>query len=123
MPESLLVFIGGGLGSVFRFFTGKFFSMLIPGFPIATLISNISGSFILGFVFGFYSANAANKNAYLFFATGICGGYSTFSTFSLESLQLFQQGNYAAALLNIGLNFSLCLLFVLAGVFLSKLFH
>ena len=122
MPEILYVFFGGGIGSLLRYFTGKFFSSLIPLFPIATLISNISGSFILGLVFVFYSSKSLNNNGYLFLATGICGGYSTFSTFTLESMKFFQEGNISAGLLNIGLNLSLCLLSLVAGIFIARQF-
>ena len=79
------MFMGGGIGSAFRFFTGKIFSFIVPGFPLSTLISNVSCSLLRGFIFGFYSTQNISKNASLFFVTGICGGYSTFSTLTLEN--------------------------------------
>ena len=122
MPEVFFVFLGGGIGSLLRYFMSKIFSSIIPLFPFATLVSNISGAFILGFVFVFYSSKFLSGNSYLFFAVGICGGFSTFSTFTLDSLQLFQQGNISGGVLNIILNLVCCFVSIITGMFVAKLF-
>ncbi len=122
MREVFYVFIGGGIGSTLRFFTGKFFSSFIPTFPIGTLFSNVISTFILGLVFGLFSLKNINNNSYLFLATGICGGFSTYSTFTLESMNLIQSGNVSYGLINIGLNLILCFLSLAIGIAISKQF-
>ena len=122
MPELILVFVGGGIGSLLRFIAGKFFTILIPSFPIATLISNMSGAFVLGFAFAIYNSKNMSSNNYLFISTGICGGFSTFSSFTLDNFQLLQAGNYFAAIINICLNLSLSLITLMAGIFIAKFF-
>lgn len=98
MAECLFVGIGGFIGSVCRYLIG-----LIPlspsnGFPVKTLVINIAGAFAIGLI-----AAAAAKNAdispriVLFLKTGICGGFTTFSTFALEISDLIRGGSWAAA--------------------------
>lgn len=100
----LAVFLGGGIGSLMRFGIGK-----IPftnQFPLNTLISNIVACFLLGTIV--YSVKPQG-NWQLFLTVGICGGLSTFSTFSKETFDLFQSGNYAIALANILISVMACL--------------
>ena len=98
MAECLFVGIGGFIGSVCRYLIG-----LIPlspsnGFPVKTLVINVAGAFAIGLI-----AAAAAKNAdispriVLLLKTGICGGFTTFSTFALEISDLVRGGNWAAA--------------------------
>jgi CrcB protein len=98
-----LVFVGGGLGSVFRFFiskaTGYFFSF---SFPFATFFSNVLAALILALVcFSSLVKNAEHENIRLFLMIGLCGGLSTFSTFSMETAELFRKGEIAWAFANI----------------------
>ncbi|HRO74790.1 MAG TPA: CrcB family protein [Crocinitomicaceae bacterium] len=100
----LAVFLGGGIGSLMHFGIGK-----IPftnQFPLNTLISNIVACFLLGTIV--YSVKPQG-NWQLFLTVGICGGLSTFSTFSKETFDLFQSGNYAIALANILISVMACL--------------
>lgn len=87
----LLVGMGGALGSMLRYGSG-----LLIGprtFPLATLLINITGSFIIGVVMAYSLRNETFAGSWkLFLATGICGGFTTFSAFSLENLQLLQNG-------------------------------
>lgn len=100
----LAVFLGGGIGSLMRFGIGKIpFTSL---FPLNTLISNILACFLLGAIV--YSVKPQG-NWQLFLTIGICGGLSTFSTFSKETFDLFQSGNYAIALANILISVMACL--------------
>ncbi len=99
LKEFLLVGAGGALGSVLRY-TG---SLLQQGktFPLATLLINIIGSFVIGMVMGWCLKNESFSNWKLFLATGICGGFTTFSAFSFENLLLLQNGKIFLSLLYI----------------------
>lgn len=96
----LIVFAGGGLGAMLRLLGYVF----IPSqsFPFATLFVNILGSLFIGIIFGLNIRHAVfSDEIKLFLATGICGGFTTFSAFSVENLGLLQQGKIAMAFLYI----------------------
>jgi CrcB protein len=102
------VALGSVVGGVARFLVSVLFiSQLGIGFPLSTLFVNVTGSFIIGF----YSALTGPDGRLLasprqrqFVMVGICGGYTTFSAFSLETLRLVQSGHLHRALLNIGIS-------------------
>lgn len=99
-----MVFIGGGLGSVIRYLIGRSVVHYFPSsFPTATLISNLIACLILGLVAYLTVSKTSNLSPamVLLLATGFCGGLSTFSTFSFESLELIRQGMYTYAIMNI----------------------
>ncbi len=86
-----MVGLGGAIGSMLRFAVGLLFINKL--FPLATFLINIIGSFFIGLIIGFVIKHESIDNNWkLFLATGICGGFTTFSTFSFENLQLLQQG-------------------------------
>ena len=90
LKNFLLVGLGGALGSMLRYAFAVWFKQ--SSFPLATFLVNIIGSFIIGLVFAYALRNESFAlNWRLFLAAGICGGFTTFSAFSLESLQLLQQ--------------------------------
>jgi len=96
----LLVGLGGALGSMLRYAT--FLSINTKNFPVATLAINIAGSFIIGLVLAFSLKDEAFLNNWkLFLATGICGGFTTFSAFSAENVVLLQNEKYFLALIYI----------------------
>ena len=112
MPPYLLVFLGGGLGSVLRYMLGKLLPDTLPGtsFPVGILTVNILASAVLGMVVS-WSANRPEAEPWrLLLGVGVCGGLSTFSSFSQDNLFLLQQGRVGAAFLNIALNLGGCLL-------------
>jgi len=99
----LLVGLGGALGSVMRYAVYLFVSF--KNFPFATLTVNIIGSFIIGTVLAFSLKDESFLNNWkLFLATGICGGFTTFSALSAENVLLLQNGRYFTALLYIFLS-------------------
>jgi len=104
----LAVFIGGGLGSVLRYAL----SLLIPassnGFPLATFLANVLASVILVLAVKWSLSTAPDSRMVLLVTTGFCGGFSTFSTFSLENIQLISEGFIGVALLNVLLSLAVC---------------
>jgi protein CrcB len=111
--------LGGAIGSVARAWTtNAMVRMVGAGFPWGTILINVVGSFIIGF-FGALTASdgrfQVHGDARAFVMIGICGGYTTFSSFSLQTLDLIRDGKPGAAFANIGLSVLLCLLAVSAG--------
>lgn len=103
MKLSLLVFLGGGLGSVLRYWTVLAAQRLWPEstFPKGVLIANLLGSFIIGFLFAWPAMKARDAAPWLFCATGVLGGYTTFSTLANDTFQLWLNNHPALALLNV----------------------
>jgi fluoride exporter len=89
LKEIVLVGIGGMTGSVMRYLAGYFIRQDI--FPYATLTVNLAGSFLMGVIMGFAAKQQGFDNWRLFLATGICGGFTTFSAFAWENMQLLVQ--------------------------------
>jgi len=92
-----LVFIGGGLGCVIRYLIAECFTH--PSYPKGTLIANVISSLILGLLVGLFMKEIIGNQSKLLLMTGFCGGFSTFSTYSLEVVQLYQNGDMGTAIL------------------------
>jgi CrcB protein len=121
LKAAIIVFLGGGLGSVLRFATGKWIQSFHKlNFPLGTLAANILACFILGFVVGMTNGKVANPNARLFWATGFCGGFSTFSAFSSETLALMQAGMTLSAVTYVVISLLSCFLATYMGLYLSQ---
>lgn len=98
-----MVGLGGAIGSMLRYAVYLFFP--VKDFPLATLLVNIIGSFVIGAVFAYSTTSETFLNNWkLFLATGVCGGFTTFSAFSAENITLMQNGKYSLALLYIMLS-------------------
>ena len=97
MKSLLLVGSGGALGSVCRYLMTIYVSRYVTiVFPMGTFLVNLTGCFIIGLLWGISARYAwLNADWRFFLITGICGGYTTFSSFSYESIQLVRQGEYA----------------------------
>lgn len=113
---------GGALGSLLRFWmTGWIGELTGPRFPWHTLIINVLGSFVIGW-FGTLTAERLpiHADARIFVMVGICGGFTTFSSFSLQSLDLLRTGEIALGLVYVGASVLLCLTAVTAGFLLAR---
>lgn len=99
MKQLILVFLGGGAGSALRFIISRFLNPS-TGIPYGTLIVNLLGSLLIGFLFGLsLKQNLLSPNSMLLLATGFCGGFTTFSAFSYENQVLIKNGEFFPFLL------------------------
>ena len=119
----LWIFLGGGLGSIARFAASGFIARHFgETFPWGTLLVNVSGSFVIGFfatLTGTEGRWLVAPSARQFVMIGLCGGYTTFSSFSLETLALARDGEWFKAGANSVLSFVLCLIAVWLGHLLA----
>ena len=119
----LYVFIGGGLGAVTRYGLSLLIAPSSKGFPYQTLAANVVSSFILGYLMAHFVGKDYTTQTKLLLATGFCGGFSTFSTFSAETFQLINNNQVMMALSYITVSIVLCLLAIWMGFLSSKLLH
>lgn len=115
----LYVGLGGALGAMLRYAIS-----LIPykgSFPLLTFFTNILGAVIIGFVVGIAARKNISDNFMLFLKTGVCGGFTTFSTFSLEAYNLFHNGSYSLAIIYALLSVLLCIGGVWLGMMIASL--
>ncbi len=122
---ALLIFAGGGLGAVLRYGVNRLASHLLgPGFPWGTLGVNVLGSLLMGLLIGTLAAVPGGTSHHLrqFLATGILGGFTTFSAFSLDALTLWERGQYAVAFAYVAATLCLSLAAVAAGFLVSRNF-
>ena len=116
---SLFVALGGALGAA-----GRYGLSLLPWkgtFPLLTLLTNFLGAVAIGFLSGLFSQRLLGERGKLFWQTGVCGGFTTFSTFSLEAVTLFQNGKYLLGGAYILASVALCVAGVLLGQALAQM--
>lgn len=110
----IAVALGGALGA-----TGRYAISMLPvkmTFPVLTLVTNVIGAVVIGFVVGIASGRGSmSEQSVLFWKTGVCGGFTTFSTFSLEAFDLLEQKAYAAGGCYMVLSVVFCLIGIVCG--------
>jgi fluoride exporter len=120
----LAVAVGGAVGSLARFWLAAAMTMLTgPRFPWGTLLINIVGSFVIGVVAAVTltpARVAMHPDLRIFLMVGVCGGFTTFSAFSLQTLELLQSGDTSPALAYVAGSVVLCLAAVWAGLVLGR---
>lgn len=123
MESYILIALGGALGTVGRYWLSGVVDQTIgETFPWGTLIVNVTGCFVIGFFAAITGPDGrifVGSNARQFVMIGICGGYTTFSSFSLQTLNLMNNGEWFRAGSYIGLSVLFCLIGVWAGVLLA----
>ena len=121
MKNLVLVFIGGGFGSMLRYVIGKYLNSPESGIPYGTFAANIIGSILIGIILGFATKNnTLNSSQTLILATGFCGGFTTFSTFAYENHVLLKSGDFMSFATYTIASFVLGFLAVFLGMFLVK---
>jgi len=118
----LIVFVGGGLGAALRHGVNLLSARLVgTAFPYATLFENVSGSLVMGLLTALFVARSGMpQHLRLFLTTGILGGYTTFSTFSLDSALLYERGELGLAALYVIASVVLSLAGLFFGLFLIR---
>jgi CrcB protein len=123
LKQLLLVFIGGGFGSVLRFIIGKHLNSTTSGIPWGTFAANILGSLLIGIILGFAAKNdSLTQNQTLLLATGFCGGFTTFSTFAYENHVFLKSGDFTSFAFYTIASFIVGFLAVFFGLHLVKSF-
>ena len=121
MLRLFIIGLGGAIGTILRYVMGGLDYRFSSGvFPISTLVVNVTGSLAIGFLWGITDRFNFSPNVRMFVFLGILGGYTTFSTFSLETFNLMRDGEYRIALMNMFFSLILSVGAVFLGYFISK---
>ena len=125
MKQLLIVFIGGGIGTVFRFLLSKLIPYSGNGFPWSTFSTNLIGCFIIGILSSYFLKTVSNDQSdmVLFSTIGLCGGFTTFSTYVYENLNLIKSEDYLNFLIYTLISVILGVIMVYLGMIINKLFH
>lgn len=123
MKQLLLVFVGGGFGSVFRYILGKYFNSEASGIPYGTFLANVLGSLLIGIILGLAAKNESlTQSQTLLLATGFCGGFTTFSTFAYENHVFLKNGDFLQFGFYVVLSFVVAISAVFFGMYTTRFF-
>lgn len=120
MKQLLFVFLGGGFGSILRYIASVYLANPNQTFPKATFLVNLIGSLLIGFFVGYQLKHQPNDAFFLLLVTGFCGGFTTFSAFSLESYNLWKAQEWTTLGIYIGASVILGILLATFGMFLAQ---
>lgn len=122
MKHAILVFLGGGFGSIARYLLSNWLNKLETEIPYGTLLSNVLGSLLVGIVLGYFvkSSNVSETQT-LLLATGFCGGFTTFSSFAYENQVFLKNGDYISFLFYALGSLIIGILAIFLGLYISRL--
>ena len=120
----LYIAFGGAIGSIARFLVSNAAHRFtnVSAFPLGTLTVNAVGSFLIGFLWSLDAANYISPGQRVFIFIGLLGGFTTFSSFSLETMNLIRSGEIAYSMFNILLSNIVCITLAFAGLFTARFF-
>lgn len=118
----IYVIIGSSLGGAARYLSQEFVQKNFPSFlPLGTLSVNVLGSFIIGIIYALAEKSRISAEVRILIATGFCGGFTTFSSFSFENVKLLQDGEFFNTALYVVLSLVICFVAVYLGILFTKL--
>lgn len=122
IKNAILIGCGSFIGGVARYLISVAMKTISKGFPWGTLAVNLVGCLVIGLLWGFFSKNSSESSSLaLFITVGICGGFTTFSTFSKEALMMLQAGNVISLLAYVAISVIAGIALVAAGYYLVRL--
>ena len=125
MKQLLIVFIGGGIGTVFRYLISKLIPFSGNGFPWSTFSTNLIGCFIIGIISSYFFKTISNDQSdiVIFSIIGFCGGFTTFSTYAYENLSLIESGDHLTFIIYSLISVIFGILMVYLGMIIHNHFH
>ena len=118
----IIIIIGGGIGSLFRYFTTQIVNTAFNNkFLFGTIVVNCIGALLIGFLINIFDTYSLNMKWKLFIITGFLGGYTTFSAYSYETVNYMLNGNIKYTIINILVSNILCIVFVFIGIWFNKI--
>lgn len=122
IQNALAVFLGGAFGALFRFLISEFLPLNKLGIPFTIIVINFAGCFVMGFIDSLYENKIQSSQIKYFVMAGLLGGFTTFSTFSLEFATLLKQGNVLLSAVYASVSVMTAIAGFFAGYMLAKIF-